>query len=103
MNILQEWSGYIDDIDDGIVYLRLIDETDPTHPEDYGECPIEKLSHFGRWLKRGVHIRMYVVEGEEHVRLEWVEPTEEQIAKGRQQIEELLGYLEQLREDSDDD
>jgi hypothetical protein len=99
MTISQEWSGYIDDIDDGIVYLRLIDETDPEHPEEYGESPIENFSHFGDRLQRGVFIRMYIVEDDDDLHIEWIVPSDEDIAEGKRQARELARMMDVFKDD----
>jgi hypothetical protein len=99
MAILEEWTGYIDDIDEEKVYMVLFSETNPDNGEEYGESPIEHFAHFGDNLKRGVHITMKVSDDPRDVIFNWVTPTAEQIEAGRRQVEELLAMIAVFKDD----
>jgi hypothetical protein len=46
--VLQEWECLVDEVADGIVYLRLYDLTDKTTDLEVAEIPIEGLGDAGK-------------------------------------------------------
>jgi len=96
--ILQEWECLVDEIIDGIVYLRLYDLTDKTRDLEIAEIPIEGLGEAGKDLLVGAILYWSIEVTDDGKTLSIFKPhnvywTQEELDEVQREAEELHAKL----------
>jgi len=96
--VLQEWECLVDEVTDGIVYLRLYDLTDKTTDTEVAEIPIEGLGDAGKDLQPGTILYWSIEVTEDGKTLSIFKPhnvywTQEELDAAKEEAEKLFAQL----------
>ena len=97
MTHLQEWSCYVDEIDDEHVHLVMADKTsDRSDGHEIGSFPRHLLEHLNPGIGQYVTV---VITDDKQIVIENTRVDDEDRARSASEVGQLLALLAQLRED----